>query len=686
MLCTYASAAFAQAYPPGKSFQTHGPFSWSYVKSCAHLLDGFSMDGVDWLRALVPLLDISPHHRLLDMNGTCSSSLAEALHGAMAQVPPVPPGLLIANAPRPELLDALVAEVLPKFRSPVVFTCCPPQSFPQIAGSKDPVNSQELVREVALKFDRIMCGVTCSQSSKKHQPWHMHPLQLRTLQRGLQSLAPGGKLMYLTQGSTWIENEAVVAACLSSQASQLQLKLIPVSHQWLSASGWSISHGHVSWNVPSPDKNSACSFTSWEEVPQRLRGGKILQTMFPPTTTAALTTSELQKCLRGTNGSSHFFFAIFQKAIRSPPQVPASSASTMDGIGEPQAALATGTRVVVRATGAPAVVVGSGQRTFKGLVKIRYPDRSTYHVELEDLELQTGAWQLLRTHGYKLAMAGMASLVVSVVTGWNRLYLWRSLWRPSRFLPLLLGAKAMRRRKAPSVFLLSMSFLVAFLAWRLLHRKQLQRAVLGPGSGTRSVESRPGSRLVKRCAKVPDAVVSFADFFGLECPKLPASPGDHMGLVHLSNLCYRTTDKQTLYLVSPALFELRVPELLRHSLCGMPFLQRCVSSQELNLWGCQLRPTLQAAPFLSALGAKRKICLEDFGCWRKLLQDGKLSIKDLKPERQMDMKPGAVILVDKMELLFLIAVLQSDSLQIVLDHKARQDQLISLAELETRAS
>ena len=37
------------------------------------------------------------------------------------------------------------------------------------------------------------------------------------------------------------------------------------------------------------------------------------------------------------------------------------------------------------------------------------------------------------------------------------------------------------------------------------------------------------------------------------------------------------------------------------------------------------------------------------------------------------MKPGAVILVDKSELLFLIAVLQSDSLQIFLDPKERQD-------------
>ena len=217
----------------------------------------------------------------------------------------------------------------------------------------------------------------------------------------------------------------------------------------------------------------------------------------------------------------------------------------MDGTGDPQAALATGTRVVVRATGAPAVVVGPGQRAFKGLVKIRYPDRSTYHVELEDLELQTGAWQLLRTHGFKLAMAGMAISVLSIVSGWNRQNLWGSLWSPSALLPLLLGAKAMRGRKVPSVLHLSTSFLVAFLAWRLLHRKQLQRPVSGPGPGARSVESRPGSRLVKRCAKVPDAVVSFADFFGLECPKLPASSGDHMGLLHLPHLCYRQGFWQT---------------------------------------------------------------------------------------------------------------------------------------------
>lgn len=247
--------------PSRQVFPNQRPLVSVPCEALRHLCGG-SMDGAGCFRALVALLDVSPQHRLLDMSGTCSGSLAEALHAAgpgrgLSLSGQVPPGLLIANAPRPELLDALVAEVLPKFRSPVVFTCCPPQSFPQIAAAKHPVTQEPPeVREVVLKFDRIMCGVNCSQSSKKHQPWHMHPLQLRTLQRGLQSLAPGGKLIYLTQGSNCIENEAVVAACLSSQASELQLKLIPASHHWTPVSGWPISDGHISWNVPSPDKKA----------------------------------------------------------------------------------------------------------------------------------------------------------------------------------------------------------------------------------------------------------------------------------------------------------------------------------------------------------------------------------------------------------------------------------------------
>ena len=267
--------------------QLHRP--WHYVMEDA------------WPPGLVQLLDVLPQHRVLDINGTCSPDLAKALHGSQDQVPQ---GLLIANA-RPEMLETLCATVPQKFWSCIVFTGCQPQSFPQLFTSKysagtaqeheehkehsstaKPTELPE-VREVVLKFDRVLCGVTCSQSSQRHQPWHMHPLQLRTLQRGLQSLAPGGKLLYLTKGGAEIENEAVVAACLSSQASELQVHLIPVCHDWLTVSGWSTLGGHLSWEVPSPHR----SFSSWDEVPHKLRGGKILQTMFPPTETA-----ELRKC------------------------------------------------------------------------------------------------------------------------------------------------------------------------------------------------------------------------------------------------------------------------------------------------------------------------------------------------------------------------------------------------------
>ena len=60
------------------------------------------MDGAGCFRALVALLDVSPQHRLLDMSGTCSGSLSEALHAAgpgrgLSLSGQVPPGLLIAT-------------------------------------------------------------------------------------------------------------------------------------------------------------------------------------------------------------------------------------------------------------------------------------------------------------------------------------------------------------------------------------------------------------------------------------------------------------------------------------------------------------------------------------------------------------------------------------------------------------
>lgn len=129
------------------------------------------------------------------------------------------------------------------------------------------------------------------------------------------------------------------------------------------------------------------------------------------------------------------------------------------------------------------------------------------------------------------------------------------------------------------------------------------------------------------------------------------------------------------------MFDLRVPELLRHSPRGMPFLQRCIASDELNRWGCELKPTTLAAPFLH--GSKRQLLL-DLNCWEKLLLNGRLGVEQVQPtldqQNRTELTPGAVILVYQnhgVDVLFLTAVLYSERLQVFLDQSERQDSILT---------
>ena len=456
------------------------------------------------LSGLVQLLHICPEHYILDMNGCWSKVLAEALHRGLSQSHiNLPPGLLVANTCHPDQLESLCAEVPGYLRAPVVFTCCQPHRFPQISTVRDPRKDDvRFTGERVLSFDSVVCEVTCS--SKTRQPWHMHPLQLRSLQRGLQFLSPGGKLMYVTRCDNPIENEAVVATCLASQG----VKLIPISAVFESQL---FDPGRVSWSVPSPENDH--SYHSWEEVPHRLRGGKILQTMFPPDPI-----SELQKCVHVSKGSQHLFVALFQKSTAITTSTP--QRMPVDDVDEKPLNVRPGANVIVKSNGAPAVIVGAGQKAFKGLIKIRYPDQTTYHVELEHLEIERTSVlvRLLELQNLQQILLGISTLLLAV---WNRSRLWRML------------------RKPPSLFNLSLSLLLSLFAWRFLHRMASANvAVTGSQSKAQRgfVDHPKGSRLVKRCAKVPQAVLAFARFFGIACPEIEAADG--AGMV-LQNLCYR---------------------------------------------------------------------------------------------------------------------------------------------------
>ena len=296
--------------------------------------------GALWAQmSVASLLNIVPGQRVLDLTGTKSLELAEALQSE------APDGLLVANnATVPQQLCGVVA-----------FTKCPPQRFPELYEASGEV----------LKFDRVACHMASSGDEARLQPWHMHPLQLRALQRGLKALAVGGRLLYSTLSSNVIENEAVVASALAtSEAVLLELN-------W---KDWQPEAVRLTWSVPDPRSNA--HFDSWEEVPSKARG-KVLRTMFP------VSVEGLQRCLRASNGSAAFqapsgfcflrdsspaqasiFMAVFEKR-------PASTSKAVAKVVAPEvsdtlAGFPPGSRVRVKSNGAPAVIVGPGQKAFKG--------------------------------------------------------------------------------------------------------------------------------------------------------------------------------------------------------------------------------------------------------------------------------------------------------------------------------
>lgn len=70
------------------------------------------------------------------------------------------------------------------------------------------------------------------------------------------------------------------------------------------------------------------------------------------------------------------------------PEAPPEQEDSDNDDPSASCSIRAGSAVTVRSTGDPATVLGPGLGQYEGLVKIRYPDRSTYHVQEEDLELR----------------------------------------------------------------------------------------------------------------------------------------------------------------------------------------------------------------------------------------------------------------------------------------------------------
>ncbi|KAJ1919758.1 tRNA (cytosine-5-)-methyltransferase ncl1 [Mycoemilia scoparia] len=262
------------------------------------------------------MLDVKPHHAVLDMCAAPGSKTAQLLEAIHAEEKPdeIPAGFVIANDADYKRACLLVHQTN-RLRSPcIVVTNHSGERFPNIE-----YNDSEGHKK-AIQFDRILCDVPCSGDGtmrKNPQIWkkwnvrdgiNLHNIQTKILARSMYLLKEGGRLVYSTCSLNPMENEAVVADALNTFGDAI--KLVDVSDQLPLLKR---SPGLTSWKVMTRD---GCLYQTHEEMvnekdPEDSR--KYIKSLFAPKNVSEL---GLDKCLRiypHQQDTGGFFVAVFEK-------------------------------------------------------------------------------------------------------------------------------------------------------------------------------------------------------------------------------------------------------------------------------------------------------------------------------------------------------------------------------------
>ncbi|KAF8605675.1 S-adenosyl-L-methionine-dependent methyltransferase [Ceratobasidium sp. AG-I] len=269
------------------------------------------------------LLDLQPHHNVIDMcaaPGSKTAQLLEALHANdTALETSFPQGFLIANDSDNKRAHMLVHQSSRLPSPALMVTNLDASIFPRIQTS--PGSGR-------LMFDRILCDVPCSgdgTTRKNMGVWKnwtvmngngLHSLQLRILVRAMHMLKSGGRLVYSTCSMNPVENEAVVAAALNKFT---DFELVDVSS---SLPELIRRPGLSSWHPP-VNKEMSEFFDTYaafkESLPPAKRGeSKLQQTQWPPKNVAEL---HLERCIRiypHLQDTGAFFVAVLQRKSRIP--------------------------------------------------------------------------------------------------------------------------------------------------------------------------------------------------------------------------------------------------------------------------------------------------------------------------------------------------------------------------------
>src|SRR5579859_3953604 len=265
------------------------------------------------------LLDVQPHHRVVDLcaaPGSKTSQILEALNihaNTEGGETKWPAGLVIANDADNKRCYMMIHQLNRSPSPTYIATCYDASQFPNLR-VPGPNEKDEI-----LKFDRVLADVPCSGDGtlrKNELIWKnwtnksamgLHPLQIRILYRGLQMLAVGGRLVYSTCSLNPLENEAVVAEVLRITGGAVEV--VDVEDQL-------------------PELKRRPGMTSWKifdnhgeemERDEYASGGKVLETMFSPGPEEEGIKEQLTRCLRvypHLQDTGGFFITVLEK--RSP--------------------------------------------------------------------------------------------------------------------------------------------------------------------------------------------------------------------------------------------------------------------------------------------------------------------------------------------------------------------------------
>ncbi|XP_022108755.1 tRNA (cytosine(34)-C(5))-methyltransferase-like [Acanthaster planci] len=265
------------------------------------------------------LLDVKPHHKVLDMcaaPGSKTAQLIELVHAE--QVYGWPEGFVVANDSDNKRCYIMVHQAK-RLNSP----CCMIVNHDATVFPTIRVQQGEGRKLTPLKYDRILCDVPCSGDGtlrKNFMIWkkwtpnsglNLHILQHRVLLRGAELLEVGGRIVYSTCSFNPIENEAVVASVL--QKAQGALELVDVSDE---LPGLQRSPGLTSWKIIS---ETGEVFANPDEIPEDKRQ-KYKATVWPPTEVEA-ERLRLTRCIRVVphhQNTGGFFVAVLRKVAPLP--------------------------------------------------------------------------------------------------------------------------------------------------------------------------------------------------------------------------------------------------------------------------------------------------------------------------------------------------------------------------------